>query len=279
MRAMAVILNYRSASLSCRCAEGLLALGCPDLGVCIVDNESGEGMDELEGFCAESGVTLIPAGRNGGFSAGNNVGLRHALDVGCEYGLVINPDVEIRDPGFVEKCIAALDGDPSVAVLGPDVLHRAGFHQNPMREPSYLEELFWPVEALKGRLSGRPLYHDDPAVGGYCQKVSGCCFFVRLDALAAMGFLDEGVFLYCEEPILAARVARAGLHEYYLPAAVAYHMHAGGNDKSTANLERVLNSRLYYLREYSGYSTVALRILEASKRLQTRYLAKRGSSS
>lgn len=40
-----------------------------------------------------------------------------------------------------------------------------------------------------------------------------------------MGYLDESVFLYCEEPILASRVKKYGYKELYVREITAYHMH------------------------------------------------------
>lgn len=39
-----------------------------------------------------------------------------------------------------------------------------------------------------------------------------------------MGYLDESVFLYCEEPILASRVKKYGYKELYVREITAYHI-------------------------------------------------------
>lgn len=273
MTVLAVILNYKCAALSCSCADRLRALGCASLDIAIVDNDSGVDVAEMAQYCRSNDVVFLRSEVNGGYSAGNNIGLRYAEEHGYEFALVINPDMEICDPSYIDKCVSKLREDPNIAVLGTDIVHVSGVRQNPMREPSYLEELLWPIELLRARLARRPLYHMDHEVSGYCQKVSGCCFFVRISFLREWGFLDEGVFLYCEEPILAARVAAAGFKEYYLHLTTAFHMHLGRRDLSMRNLEMLRHSREYYLREYSGYSGVSLKMLLMSKRIQSAALA------
>ncbi len=46
---------------------------------------------------------------NLGFAEGNNVGIRRALELGAEWVLILNNDVEV-DPGFLRR--AARGGEP-----------------------------------------------------------------------------------------------------------------------------------------------------------------------
>lgn len=41
-------------------------------------------------------------------------------------------------------------------------------------------------------------------------SVSGCCFGMRAEDFKNIGYLDENVFLYCEEDILAYKMERLG---------------------------------------------------------------------
>lgn len=269
MKILAIILNYRTADLACRCADLLRLQTSDQFDIAIVDNNSCVDVKVLESYCDSHEVLLLRSDSNGGFSTGNNVGLRYASEQGYVYALVVNPDVEVRDHDYLQKCLIALEQDPNIAVLGTNVVDSDGRQQNPMREPNYLEELLWPLETIRAKLSRRPLYHLDPRESGYCYKVAGCCFLVRISFMREIGFLDENAFLYCEEPILAACVSAAGLREYYLHDATAFHMHVGDGDLKKRNLTRLQESREYYLRHYAGYKGLHLGLLIASRRVQT----------
>lgn len=275
-RVVAVILNYESADLTCSCADELLSRYSGQLDLLIVDNNSSKGVDVLKSYCSSRDVKLIASKSNGGYSSGNNIGLRYAYNSGYEFALIVNPDVVAVSDDLIDKAISVFDSNAQIAVVAPDVLHSAGYRQNPMREPCYFEELLWPLELIKGKFSSLPAYHLDPSQSGVCEKVSGCCFFVRMSFLAEVDFLDEGVFLYCEEPILAAKVKQAGYIEYYMSDTRVLHNHKRGNDLSSSNLNRLLRSREYYLRNYSGYNEFKLKILLFSLKVKNKFFSHLG---
>lgn len=272
-KVMAVILNYNSAEDSKKCVTWLKKQSYEKLQIVVVDNLSSKDWEQLKDFCVKQSVFFIRNTENRGYSAGNNIGLRYAAEEGCEYAIIINPDMEIRDTDYIEKAIAIMEQDEKIAVLGTDIVNMHGQHQNPAKEVPYYLELLWPLELIlnKIRKNGSP-YLGDNMKSDYCEKVSGCCLLVRMSFIKKIDFLDENVFLYCEEPILAATVKREGMKEYYLADLVAYHMHresAKGDPKK--RLAEFYKSRTYYLREYSGYKGIALQTLLLSRKLQNYY--------
>jgi hypothetical protein len=94
-----------------------------------------------------------------------------------------------------------------------------------------------------------------------------------MEFMKKIGCLDENVFLYCEEPILAATVEREGYKEYYLHNLTAYHMHKKSEKGNPAKrLETFFESRKYYLKNYSKYGKVRLAIAIASINLQRKIM-------
>ncbi len=87
-RLLTVLLNWRTADMTLRAAEAALAaLQGIDGALVIVDNDSGDG--SFETLCREAdrrgwttgpqAVRVLQSGRNGGFGAGNNHGIRAGL--------------------------------------------------------------------------------------------------------------------------------------------------------------------------------------------------------
>ena len=263
-KVMAVILNYNTLEDSIKCSELLRKQDYKDLEIVIVDNGSTDGKNNyLIKYGEENGVHIILNKKNGGFSAGNNIGLRKAEERQCKYALIINPDVEIHDVNYISKAVDKMEEDSSIAVLGTDVVNARGQHQNPMREISFLEESFLLIELIKNKLSKNIPYVVKRKRSGYCEKVSGCCFFVDMGFIKEIGFLDENVFLYCEEPILAKAVQKSKRNIYYLKEKQAFHNHIEskkGNSKK--RLDMFLESRLYYLDKFIGYCGLKLKMLK-----------------
>lgn len=277
-KVLAVILNYNSYEDSMKCAKLLKQQTYKNLIIAIIDNKSTDNSEEmLTTFCKEQDVLFVQSGTNKGFSAGNNVGLKKAAELGCEYGLIINPDVEIKDKDYVKKAIAKMDSNKNIAVLGSDVINMQQKHQNPMRELNFFENTFWFVMLVISKIVKKDIYVGNYKKSGYVHKVSGCCFFVDMEYMKKDNYLDDKVFLYCEEPILAARVKRAGKKEYYYSDIKAYHMHKASEKGNVAkNLERFYDSRLYYIEKYR-YKGIIKNIVTASIKLQKKVMVKKNS--
>lgn len=276
-KVMAIILNYNSIEDSKKCTEYLQKQQGIDLEIVIVDNCSNDGkIEELQEFGREKNVKIIANTENKGYSAGNNIGLKYATAQNCRYALIINPDMEIRDQDYIFKAVSTMKEDNNIAVLGTCILNAKNQHQNPMREVSLLEEIFWPWVIIRNKINRKTLpYICNYKKSGYCDKVSGCCFFISVSFAEKIGYLDENTFLYCEEPILAAMVKREGYKEYYLHDAMAYHMHIESEKGDPIKRRNMfLKSRTYYLNEYSGYCNFFKKLTIGSNRIQNKIMNK-----
>ena len=194
---------------------------------------------------------------NNGFSAGNNVGIRYALDNGADWVLIINPDVEIRNCKYIEKVIAIKNSWRFVGLIGTRSILPDGFNQNPLRELTAFEEINCISTYFKGKKQGKKFYKSTETTG-YCEKLAGCCFFLSGEFLKKNNLLDENVFLYSEEPIIAKSAIRLGYKLLYIDELEVYHQHYDNAKSGSVNerMVRALKSRKYYIKEYSGYSFI-----------------------
>ena len=215
-------------------------------------------------------IEFIRAEENRGYSAGNNIGLRRAVELGCEYVLVVNPDMEIVDPYYIEKLVAVMQADEDVVVAATDIVTPEGIHQNPMlADGNWRTSFGWVTSLLRPQKRVEAYdFIGDYAVSGYCAKVSGCCLMLRCSFLQEIGYFDEYPFLYCEEAILASQVARAGKRMYYLADTQAVHRHIksekGDPVKRFKHWQR---SRIYFYKKYSSDSWLGRQISILSMRM------------
>ena len=268
----AVILNYNSAKDCQKCVEYLVQQEYADFSIIIVDNNSsatGE-QSKLDSIKEQYGVTLINQKENGGFSAGNNVGLRYAVNnLDADWCLVINPDVEIRDKNYISYTINESRKWEDAVVIGTNVVLPTGVQQNPMPEKTRNQEIFWMFEMIRKKIRKKaPL--NIPSKTEYCEKICGCCFFIKSSFLQQIDFLDENVFLYCEEPILASRIKHNGKKALFIPGITAYHQHIE-KEKSGRRKDKMLmmiNSRIYWIKKYSDYGKFGRKIAVFSKMIE-----------
>lgn len=211
-------------------------------------------------------IYFILSGENRGYSAGNNIGIRLADALGADAVLIANPDMRIEDPHYLAELTKQLFSEDRNRVAASRILGLDGKDQNPLREPNFWEELLWPRFYLSKFL--KPISYIIPVSGReplWVPKVSGCCLLLRMSFLRATGYLDEAVFLYCEEPILAAQVRSAGGHIIFVPTLSAVHAHVRSEKgNSSRRMLLFIKSRRYYLERYSGYDALQRYFLGAS---------------
>ena len=209
LRIAAVVLTYNSTDDLPDCLSGLLAQAGVDLRVIVVDNAS---RPEARATLEADFLAALPGGRvldveaarpkdladrtavflrnpvNAGYSAGNNIGARLAAALGCEAVLVINPDVRIDDPDYIAILFDLVMADPKTAVACSKLRSLSGMHENPMCEPSFSEELLWPMRMISARLWRASAGPQPPTATSRVDKVSGACFMIRSDFLRLIGF-------------------------------------------------------------------------------------------
>lgn len=252
-----VILNYNSSGDCRKCVSHLKRQEGVELEIVIVDNCSrAEEADAAARIAREQGCTFIAAGENRGYNAGNNVGLRHAAGLGCEYALIANPDMEFPERGYVARLAAEMRQRPDVAVVGSDIVTPEGIHQNPMmRDGDWRSSFGWIQSFFRKKKADTYDFIDNYAESHYCSKVSGCCLLVRMDFMERIGYFDERVFLYCEEAILSRQVEREGMKMYYIADARAIHAHVKSEKGDpVARFRHWKRSRFHYIDNYSGDS-------------------------
>jgi N-acetylglucosaminyl-diphospho-decaprenol L-rhamnosyltransferase len=223
-----VVVDHDAGPVLGTCLASLAGQGADE--VVVVDNGGSGTTDAVVAAVPDEladAVQVVRTGRNVGYGAGANRGVA-ATDT--EVVVVANPDVELH-PGALGTVVAAVVGDPTVAVAGPVILEPDG-----RRYPS-ARRFPAPVDAAGHALLGRwwpgnPFSRryrmDDtelPADGGAVPVdwVSGACFAVRRAAWEELGGFDEGYFMYAEDMDLCWRARQAGWQVVVQPAAVVTH--------------------------------------------------------
>ena len=250
--------------------------GAIELEAIVVDNASTDGTRELvESRFPRAKVLSSP---NLGFAYGNNRGLECSE---ARYVLLLNPDTEILEGTFADL-LSALDANPGVGIAGVRQVDGEDALLPTMRRfPNAARALGealaserWPVHpAWAGeRVLERAAY--DRA--GDCDWVVGSFMLARREALLAAGLLDERFFLYCEEPDLCLRVARAGWRVRYLPRMTIRH-HAGKGGVRPRMIAQEAFARRQYARKHFGpvHRTLYLAALAARYGLRRRTWALR----
>lgn len=248
-RVAVVILNYRTPELV---LEGLRSVA-PQLGpedtVVVVDNQSGDGSLEriaagLEAAAGDADVRLVQSPVNGGFSAGNNLGVRA---VRARAYLLLNSDATL-EAGAVERLWKVLEDEPDVGLVSPRLRSPAGEAQaNCFRRHTPVSELL--LAARTGpvqRLLDRWTVALPPAATCEPEWTSFAAVLIRREVFEQVGLLDEGFFMYFEDVDFCLRAREAGWRLRHEPAAVAVHRHAVSSQMESLTRSRRRRPAYYY---------------------------------
>ena len=221
-----VVLNYKTPELSVIAAQSAAAaMGAFGGAILLVDNDSpDESFQKMQhGVQAASwpdhlNVQVLQSGRNGGFGAGNNFGIRAGLAIcpEAEFVYILNPDAQV-EKGAIDALVDYLNANPKAAIAGSWIYGEDGAdHCSAFRFPGLASEFeaairMGPVTKI---LKNYVLPMHVPPASGPVGWIVGASMLARTDVLTDIGLFDETFFLYFEETDLCLRAHRAG-HEVH----------------------------------------------------------------
>jgi len=220
----------------------------------VVDQASSDGSAEaVRARFPWAEVLALP--RNVGFAAGNNVGLRRARGRHC---VLLNNDTVVL-PDALERCVRYLDANPTVGVVGPQLLDPDGTKQNSVHSVPNLVSEIVPKAVLETiapwRYPSKRYEHPGPIV---VEAVLGACLVVRREVLETVGLMPEDYFMFLEETDWCWRIRRAGWKVVHLPDARVVHVHGATSKKRLPAETRIEYHRsLYHFFEKNRGESIA----------------------
>jgi len=260
-RVYAVLVSYNARDDTLASIRSLRSLDGLS-GIIVVDNASSDGIDvAVEKEFPD--VELVRSPVNRGYGGGNNLGFARALALGADYVLVVNSDVEVTNPHFLEELVARLEAAPAAGIAGPLVRLPDGSVQPTVER--------WPSVPLAFRLALKRRLRRQAARkrAGRVPAVNGVCFLARRSVIEATGGFDERYFMYGEEADLAVRAKAAGSDTLFVPVESLVHRHAEGEMRGESARQIRVNFVRFCLDHrspLSGIVTAALFLVAAAAR-------------
>jgi N-acetylglucosaminyl-diphospho-decaprenol L-rhamnosyltransferase len=225
--------------------------------ILVLDNASDDGSAEAVQALG-GGVRLIALERRTGKAENDSTLMREAQG---RYCLLLNEDSELR-PGAAGALVAALDADPKAAAATAQLLDSNG---RPV-------PCAWRFPGVGTAAAGALFLHRWLTVqskGSETWRVDwgqSSALLVRREAAAEVGYMDPDFFVYYDECDFAKRLADAGWHSLFVPAAEAVHHDQLSTDlaKGLPRIVEFHRNRDLYMRKHHGRSAaLAVRALTA----------------
>ena len=222
-----IILNYKTKGLVKQCIRNVMvATANLNYEIIVIDNGSHDGCQEMmkENFPE---IKFIQTGKNLGFAAGNNFGLKEAKG---NYIMILNPDVTVLNHS-IEKMVDFMKKNPVVGLAGPKLINPIGTYQISCRTfqtPKLILYRRTPLGRLpfaKKELAKHLMVSFDHQTNREVDWVMGACILVSKQALDKVGLLDERFFFYVEDMDWCRRFWQNGFKVYYLAEAEMVHLY------------------------------------------------------
>lgn len=135
-------------------------------------------------------LIFIQTGENLGFAGGNNVGIKYVLAKNdSDYVLLLNNDTVV-DPNFLNEMVKVAIKDKKIAIVGSIIADY------------YTEKIVFTNSKIDKKLKGKIKLDYLNSCKDYweTERVSGSSMMIKLEYILKYNlFLDENLFLYCEE--------------------------------------------------------------------------------
>ncbi|WP_196001896.1 glycosyltransferase family 2 protein [Clostridium sp. 1001271B_151109_B4] len=239
-----VIANWNGEKLIDKCLSSLENQLFKDFKVYIIDNDSKDNsINIINSYKEKLNIDLVEMDHNSGFAPANNIGIKKAINEGCNYVLTLNNDVEVPSDSL-SKAIKFIEDNKEYDVFQLFMINyfernkcdAAGLVFNEKLIPSqvgYREE----VNEVLGR---------DITIEGAC---AGAAIYsakalekVKLDN---GDYFDSKFFAYYEDVDLSLRLKRAGFKTTVLKESIVYHMHSATGNKTSGFKEYYLARNLF----------------------------------
>jgi hypothetical protein len=217
-----ITITYNSGQVIIPFMHSLLSQTYTNFVLYIVDNISTDNTLELLKQFNDPRIFIISNKENVGVAAGNNQGIRRALQDHCDLILLLNNDVEFENTLF-EKLVTQLE-EQGCSLVAPKMMY-------------YPEtNLIWWAGTKFKKWNGGITAHigiQEEDHGQYdtiapMDYAPTCCVLMKKEVIEDTGLMDEKYFAYYDDADFFYRIYKQGKHKlYYYPFARFYHKVGG----------------------------------------------------
>lgn len=231
-----IIINYNTKQMTSECIASVIEnTRGVEYEILLVDNASTDGSKEF--FENDKRVKYIYSEINGGFGAGNNIGVRHACG---KYIFFLNSDTLLMNnaikmfydfsesqkrPCVCGSWLVDRDGNPNVSVISFPRMNIAEF--------------------IKSKFKTKR--HKDYSKNNEVDAVCGADMFLPKFNFNKCGGFDENIFMYGDEIELQYRLMKNRLNRYIINGPKIIHY---GGGSATVVSSTHYRSHFYFLKKH-----------------------------
>lgn len=218
-------------------------------------------------------IKILLAPGNNGYSKGNNIGIRYLIEnTDVDIICISNSDVEF-DNDLVVRILAQFERHKDYAIITALQVAPNGEIANRPFWPEYSNKQYFYTKAASLKLFSKILkksytkeYIESKLKKGSFFRVGavdGSFFFIRKKDFIKIGLLDEGVWIYFEEDILAKKIKHIQ-KKIGVDTSVKYVHYGAKTLKKVASsniwINHMFHSAVYYFDHYQSNNIILQKI-------------------
>lgn len=216
-----IILNWNGRIDTIACVESLRKIDYDHHNIIVVDNGSTDGLtDYLEINYPE--IIIIKNNKNLGFTGGNNVAVRKAIENKSDYILLLNNDT-IVEANFLTELIKVANKDDGIGIVQSKLLY---YNDKTINSTGLLCDYFgftW----LRGRFEKDNGQYDKFTESKFFYA-SGACVLINKNLCSDLysiynGIFDDVLFAYYEDTDLSWNARLFGYKIVFCPDSICNH--------------------------------------------------------
>lgn len=238
-----IILNYNDYEQTINCIDNLIDIDFKS-NIVIVDNKSENNSFDIlqEKYYNYNNIHVIQSEKNGGYSYGNNFGMKYAIkNLDVDYLCIMNPDVIVTYNSIFNNLVNKLEKNDDISAISAVMILNNKFNYNgmcwdlPTNKTIYKNHIMF----MKNSKRKREIYVDEDGIAKV-DVIPGSFFIIKKNDLEKINFLDEKVFLYNEENLLSLRLRKIDKNVALSISDFYFHNHI--NNKEKLSLKKFLDN-------------------------------------
>lgn len=240
-----VIANWNGEKLIDECLKSLENQSFKAFKLYIIDNNSKDKSKEvIKRYNEKLNIDLTEMNYNSGFAQANNIGIKKAINDGCQYILTLNNDVEVSKESL-KNAMNYIENNKEFDVFQLFMINYFNKEICDAAGLNFKNDLI-PLQVGFKESASEILSKEKIEIEGVC---AGAAIY-SVKALEAVkldneNYFDSNFFAYFEDVDLSLRLKSAGFKAKLLKDSIVYHMHSATGGKTSGFKEYYLTRNLF----------------------------------
>lgn len=248
---VSIVLFHNEIEQILKVIKPLLKIEWINISIFLIDNSND---DNLKGLSTiNNKIKYIRSSKNLGYGAAHNIAIQNSISNGCDYHIILNPDIEF-EPNVIKELYNFMELNPEIGNVMPKIVYPDGSTQYLCKLlPTPFDLIFRRFFPLKfliiKKIERYELRFTKYNIIMNVPVTSGCFMFLRISRIIECGSFDERYFMYLEDFDFCRRIEKNAFY----PKVEVIHHYGKGSYRSIRMLIYHVHSAIKYFNKWGWF--------------------------